>query len=398
MKFYAQMFLGASDQDLQTIFAFLKDNCIAMAVEVGPINQVNGCGNGIEGTGGVATATALSQRVQSLGGELAYVAMDEPLYFGHYSTQAGTCQLPIATLASNVEQTFVTYQSFFAAVQMGDIEPFMNMMELSPLPPPLPPLLSTWAPDYASWMDAFTAANGGIPLAFVHDDTDYSATWKSNLPTLLNILAPRGVPYGLIHDGYQPSSSSLEWMATAEGYLDFSLALGSNVQHNIFQTWNAFPQTALPETSPTAQAFLVDYVWPPSPQSPGPSATLPIYRSTSLISGDVLYSTSTTEGTAGGYVLAGAAFNLFQDPSPSRSMLYRCFGSGKDHFISLDPTCEGQPIDGPMGYVETALSTSAPHPLYRCFDGTHHFVDLPGSILECVNAKTTIETTLGFVP
>lgn len=51
-------------------------------------------------------------------------------------------------------------------------------------------------------------------------------------------------------------------------------------------------------------------------------------------------------------------------PSPGKVAIYRCrVGSGNDHFISVDPGCEGQITEAELGWAEQVASPPPPPPL-----------------------------------
>lgn len=79
-------------------------------------------------------------------------------------------------------------------------------------------------------------------------------------------------------------------------------------------------------------------------------ANLPIYRRYNASVRDHLYSAAKPEG-AGGYSYEGLAFVLFQ-PGSGRVPLYRCYSpSLADHFASRSPNCEGNNVEGVLGYI-----------------------------------------------
>ena len=78
-KFVAE----ASDADLQTILGDLQRRHIALAVQGTPLTFTNECGRGIESYGPPHDMLGMASRVRHLGGTIAYVAVDEPLFFGH---------------------------------------------------------------------------------------------------------------------------------------------------------------------------------------------------------------------------------------------------------------------------------------------------------------------------
>jgi hypothetical protein len=72
-------------------------------------------------------------------------------------------------------------------------------------------------------------------------------------------------------------------------------------------------------------------------------------------------------GMCGGGTTGDGPFRLWAAAGPGRAALYRCF-TGADHFFSLDPACEGTTVEGPLGWVDTARSSTMPRPLRRCYN------------------------------
>jgi hypothetical protein len=68
------------------------------------------------------------------------------------------------------------------------------------------------------------------------------------------------------------------------------------------------------------------------------------------------------------------------------------------HFLSPNTTCEGNLVEGPLGYMYTSQQTNFV-PLYRFYStngtGFHHFETVTYS--EGVNAGFTFEGILGYV-
>jgi hypothetical protein len=124
-KSSTQFLVYGSDVQLRAMFTDLKQRHIALAVEAPmfPVGK-NGCGHGTEGYAGPHEMKSVADRVKRLGGELGYVAMDEPLWFGHHSDRRGACRASIAEVAEGVATNVAAIRSDFKNVQIGDIEPF----------------------------------------------------------------------------------------------------------------------------------------------------------------------------------------------------------------------------------------------------------------------------------
>jgi hypothetical protein len=89
-----------------------------------------------------------------------------------------------------------------------------------------------------------------------------------------------------------------------------------------------------------------------------------------------------------------APFVIHAAAAPGRKALYRCLVSPR-HFYSLDPQCEGQTAEAPIGFLAQAPTGEMPRRLERCFDGVTGEHTL--SVGFACPAGTTDEGTLGFV-
>src|SRR5208282_3426683 len=70
---------------LRSIFSFLHEHNIALAVVFGLVPSTNGCGRGVEGATAGQYNLGVAKRLKRLGADLKYIVVDEPLTFGHYS-------------------------------------------------------------------------------------------------------------------------------------------------------------------------------------------------------------------------------------------------------------------------------------------------------------------------
>jgi hypothetical protein len=72
-------------------------------------------------------------------------------------------------------------------------------------------------------------------------------------------------------------------------------------------------------------------------------------------------------GMCGGGTTGDGPFRLFAADGPGRAPVYRCY-TGVDHFLSLDPACEGRTAEGPLGWLATARTSEMPRALRRCYN------------------------------
>ena len=248
-KMYTQMlspsFPGSfSDATLQQIFSYLNNHHIALAVEFPPLIPTAACGIGVEGFAG-EQGLPVATRIQQLGGNLQYLAFDEPFYHGGvlYPGPNG-CHWTPQQIAADAMQSVNQIRTMFPNVIVGDIEPV--------------PGGSNWLSQYTAGIDAWRALTGA-PFAFFHFDVNWGISWKPSVESLREALQQRGIPFGMIYNGWATDLSDAQWMAGAENhYVEWEAQGGAIPSQVIFQSWYPYPQHVLPETDPTALTYLID--------------------------------------------------------------------------------------------------------------------------------------------
>lgn len=249
-KFAASEFIGdlpgeLADSQWQQVFAGLAQRGIALAVEFGPLPATT-CGVGVEGFSGGAALT-VAQKIQSLGGTLQYVAMDEPFYYGSIYAGQNACNWTAQQIAASAVQSVAQIRTVFPNAIVGDIEPVPAVG------------IPGWLASYSEWLDAWEIA-AGSRLPFFHCDVDWPAdpNWIADVNSMRQALAIRGIPFGLIYNGLGMTSDA-SWMSSAESHFaDYELHGGTIPDQTIFQTWETYPTHVLPETDPNALTYLVD--------------------------------------------------------------------------------------------------------------------------------------------
>jgi uncharacterized protein (TIGR03437 family) len=248
-KMYTQMispsFPGSfSDATLQQIFSYLNSHHIALAVEFPPLIPTAACGIGVEGFAG-ELALPMATRIQQLGGNLQYVAFDEPFYHGGVLYPGpNACHWTPQQIAADALQSVAQIKTVFPNVIVGDIEPV--------------PGGPAWLSQYTAGIDAWRAA-AGVPFAFFHFDVNWGISWKPSVESLREALQQRGIPFGMIYNGWTTDLSDAQWMNDAENhYAEWEAQGGTIPSHVIFQSWYPYPQHVLPESDPTALTYLID--------------------------------------------------------------------------------------------------------------------------------------------
>ncbi len=248
-KMYTQMlsptFPGSfSDDTLRQIFSYLNNHHIALAVEFPPLTPTAACGMGVEGFAG-ELALPVATRIRQLGGNLKYVAFDEPFYHGsELYSGPNACRWTPQQIAVNALQSAVRIRTVFPDAIVGDIEPV--------------PAGQNWLNMYTAGIDAWREA-AGAPFAFFHFDVNWQVDWKPSVESLRQMLQQRGIAFGIIYNGWITDLSDAQWMNDAENhYVEWEAQGGTIPSHVIFQSWYAYPQRVLPEFDPTAFTYLID--------------------------------------------------------------------------------------------------------------------------------------------
>lgn len=244
-KFYDGSIFGSlTDAQLRQAFADLQRRHILVAVEKGMLtNPADGhCGN-TEGFFG-ENALALATRIKELGGNLDYIAMDEP--FQH--AVETHCDWTPLQVAENAAKNIASIKSIFPNVKVGDIEIVPDTRDMP-----------DWLTQYAAWFDAWRAATGE-PLAFFHADVDWGTDYQPAIDALRQVLEQRQIPFGTIY--YNPGrtdQSDRDWVDDARRHYE-SIETAGNVipDHVIFQSWEPYPTHVLPESDPTTFTYLID--------------------------------------------------------------------------------------------------------------------------------------------
>jgi hypothetical protein len=258
-ELYKKFVEQADDADLQTVIANLQQRHIALAIQGTPLLASQACGLGVEGYGPPHDMAAVAARVKRLGGAIAYVAFDEPLYYGRqfdrqppqsFQTRVPTpCHAPIAELARQAAAKMAELHGIFPDAKIGDVEPVGVY-----------PADADLAADLTTRFAAYKAASGA-PLAFVTIDVVwFRAEWQTQFRAAAAAVRQAGLPLGVIYNGQPADATDAAWIADAKSHIE--LIEGEiGVKPNLakFQSWTDHPSRILPETASDSFTGLVKY-------------------------------------------------------------------------------------------------------------------------------------------
>jgi hypothetical protein len=249
--------LHSTDENMQTLINDLKRRHIALAIEFGVLVGGDRCGRTVEGYAAPTAVDTLVKRIKKFGGQIDYIAMDEPVWFGHAAkgapvkggSRAGIvgghfCEDPIADLVDQIAPKIEILRQAFPNIQVGEIDP----------------VSAKWpseVDDMAQFADLYRKKTG-VPLAFVHTDVSWETNWKPLLEGVAEQAHKRGIRLGVICDGDSTARTNEEWVSSALQHCK-AIAADPKVKPDDFivQTWQALPNKMLPETDPGAMTFAV---------------------------------------------------------------------------------------------------------------------------------------------
>lgn len=235
---------GASDDDLRKIFGGLKVRHIALALDMLPLKGgAQNCGYHVEGYSAPLQTLSLATRVKTLGGDVAYFDMDEPLYYGHFYTGANACKSTVEELIQQIAEKVKQVREVFPNVRIGETEPF-------------PGVTNEGLDTLANWLDEYRKMVGE-PLAFVRIDMDWNSEWKLHAKQIAALLRKKRVALQVIYNGSGQDSSDEEWSAHA---LDHARAFEALVKPRAvaIQSWTSYPKHVLPESNPNSMTGLIN--------------------------------------------------------------------------------------------------------------------------------------------
>jgi len=261
---YGSYLSRAPQEEVEQIVSDLNRRQIPIALAVGVMNVGSRVTNPpcgglglVEGYGIPKLARAQSEKIKRAGGTIRYIAMDEPLWFGHYFNgrkggQPG-CHSSVTQILELIKEPLAVYAEEFPGIIVGDTEP-TNIAEQS-----------HWEEDLEAWASEFRTQTGR-PLAFTHLDIPFNRPGEEDYAVAfyhqVDKLKQRGLigAIGIIYDGTPTDSSDEAWVQDAKEHIHLlEDKRGLRPDHVLIQSWQAYPQHVLPETAAGSLTSLVNY-------------------------------------------------------------------------------------------------------------------------------------------
>ena len=224
----------AKDVELQAAFVGMKQRGIALGLGTGLLTRSDRCRAHNEAMASPGELEQMLLKIRRDGGDLRYIAMDEPYYFGH--RDASGCHQSAAELAAEVAQSVATARRIFPSVQIGDIEVVGSSRP--------------WIEELAAWADTYRRTTGE-KLAFMQSDVQWSDLAMRNLRPLATAMRDRGIPISIIYNANVAATTDASWETSAEGHIaQIETALAIHPDIAAFDSWMKNPTHRLPETAP----------------------------------------------------------------------------------------------------------------------------------------------------
>jgi hypothetical protein len=243
---YAGWVATATIADLQQVVNFINLHHLGIELEAPAMEGTATCGTGVEGylASGTLQSTTLQylQRLKAAGGNLTSIKVDEPLFFGVYTSDSRSCHFSVTQVAQDVGTFTALVKSVYPNAIVGDVEPVIEN--------------AGYTPDVVTaigqWDDTYQSVNGAS-LPYYIADPDYSnPSWPTLVKSLETATRARGMRFGIIYMGDPTDTTDAQWTAKAVSRAQtYEQQNGGRPDYALFQSWMERPKLTLPETDPT---------------------------------------------------------------------------------------------------------------------------------------------------
>jgi hypothetical protein len=243
-KISTQFLHQATDGELSSVIRSLNSKHISLGMEGLLLVESQHCGRGVEGYGGQGAVPALAERVKRSGGEIAYVSMDSPVWYGSRAQGPNVCRDDVESLAEQMAPNVKALTTAFPWIRFGTAEP-LNVQTAGHIDAVL------------KFAQSFKSATGKS-LSSVHADIIWTQSWKPQLMDWKKKLHAAGIKLGVIFNGDPTDTSDLEWTNKAfERYCQVMSDPTVKPDDIVFQSWMPRPNRLLPDSDPSTLTGLV---------------------------------------------------------------------------------------------------------------------------------------------
>ena len=253
---FAGNFKTLPDDVLAKTFTKLKEKHIGFAIESLAQSWVGfsefHCGKGVEGYTDPPGNAQIARKIKNAGGTLAYVAMDGPLFGGHYYSGPNACHSTIQNVADRAAAVMKEYQKVFPDVVIGDTEPLPALTKQP-----------NWRTEYKEWLDAFNQVYGK-PIGFLNLDINWPEDnwhWQQSLQQVVQFAHDNHLRIGIIYNTSIPggAKSDEQWLKSAvDNFTQVENQLGIVPDKALFESWAYFPKRSITDANGPGEDYLVE--------------------------------------------------------------------------------------------------------------------------------------------
>jgi hypothetical protein len=253
-KFTAQ----ATEAQAKQVADFLTSHHIALALSTGTVQMDSAepvpgeCGFGIEGYTRPVKNQIIFAREKRFGLAPKYIAMDEPLSFGHHfrggpKSPSKPCQFSIEDTARRVAASIAEIRKAYPDAKIVDYEAAATTLPAA-----------QWLPDFQEWLTAYKKAGGELPDAVVFD-VDWKKPWLDAVRPATELLHRSGVRAGIFLDGTGPNPTDADAIATYKQNMAAVVAAKLPLDIVVIANWTPHPANDLPESDPNSLTAILHY-------------------------------------------------------------------------------------------------------------------------------------------
>ena len=259
-KISTQITLRGSDAQLRAIIDGLKARHIKLAIEMGFISGPGGvgnCGYGVEGYILPQSPGNAARRIKALGGQIDYIAMDEPVWFGHAVDRVASgrqgCRFSLEEMTDQISHQVAVMRQYFPDMRVGDVEPISTSRYATAQDP-------HFVEDVIAFAHLFEKKTGS-KLAFLHADVAWTWPWNAAMEGMARQARAQGIRFGVICDGDADTGNNNAWVAQAVQRCR-SVVADPKTQPDdlIVQSWEPLPTKMLPENDPGSLTYEINAV------------------------------------------------------------------------------------------------------------------------------------------
>ena len=249
-----QFIISSTEEQLTTVFDDLKRRNIAVGIQMGASQREPGCGAG-EGYMPAAIVDIVGKRLTKHGYKLAYMQMDEPIWFAHevsWGMENGQtpCHYPLPKLVEQVSLTVHHMRQYFPDLKVGDIEVIADYADRKMD-------IRAVVDDYVQFSRLFERATG-TRLAFFHADIAWRTNWRPTFLLAAKSFRAEGIRFGAVIGGRPIDQTDIAFEQFGLAQLQaFQSNPATRLDDVLIESWQPRPSRFLPETEPGTSAHIL---------------------------------------------------------------------------------------------------------------------------------------------